>query len=511
MSERGYRTKRKYAQRESGDCPRVLMWFRADLRMHDNPALCSAAQQGRVVPVFVYPQGGIAPASALSYAGAAGQVWLHHSLTALQESLQGVLHLYRGNAAEILPEVCQRYQIAAVYYNRSFTPTGMEEEHGVEQALRQRRISTHPHNGNYLWEPQQVTKKDGSAYQVFTPFYRNALEHVEPPRYPLPVPEDLELLQVEDMSPGCEIKEEAQRKDITTPAQLNLLPRHPWADKVAHHWNMGEDAAHARLQRFVHSALPDYSHARNYPARDGVSHLSMALTWGEVSPHQLWHAVGCNPHVESGSDSQGFEFRRQLGWREFSCTQLYHNPYMQWRNLQPRFDRFPWRDDPVALQRWQRGETGYPIVDAGMRELRETGYMHNRVRMLVGSFLVKNMLLHWHHGEAWFRDCLVDADHANNCAGWQWIAGSGADAAPFFRIFNPVTQALKFDSRAEYVRRFVPQLRNLADTYIFEPWRAPAEVLRVAGVEMGRNYPHPVLDLKASRQRALDAYAQIKG
>lgn len=375
------------------------------------------------------------------------------------------------------------------------------------KALCQLQVPTHTFNGNYLWEPDSVTKKDGSVYQVFTPFYRNALEHAEPPRYPIPTPQDLELQPVEEAS----ARGEGKGKDVSDPARLSLLSHHPWEDKIARNWGIGEDAAHVRLQEFIHSGLLDYSCARDYPARDGVSRLSMALHWGEVSPQQLWHAVARKPHAELGPDSQGFQFRRQLGWREFCCTQLYHNPEMQWRNLQSKFDRFPWREDQNALQRWQRGGTGYPIVDAGMRELWETGYMHNRVRMLVGSFLVKNLLLHWRHGEAWFRDCLVDADHANNCAGWQWIAGCGADAAPYFRIFNPVTQAQKFDPHGEYVRRFVPQLENLPNKFIFEPWKAPADVLRDAGIEFGRDYPHPIVDLKASRQRALDAYAQIKG
>lgn len=481
----------------------MLMWFRADLRLQDNPALYAAAQQGRVLPVFVYPQASNTGASALSYAGAAGQVWLHHSLGALRQDLQGTLQVYGGDAAEILPALCRKYALAAVYYNRSFTPTGLEEERGVQQALLHLRISPHPYNANYLWEPEQVTKKDGSAYRVFTPFYRNALEHAELPRHPLPAPDYLELQQLE--------KTPATGEDITAPAQLNLLPHLSWGDKIAQHWEMGEDAAHARLQEFIHSALPDYSFARDYPARAGVSRLSMALVWGEVSPHQLWYAVARTPHTQPGANAQGFQFRRQLGWREFSCTQLYNNPDMRWRNLQPKFDKFPWRDDPVALQRWQRGETGYPIVDAGMRELWETGYMHNRVRMLVGSFLVKNLLLHWHHGEAWFRACLFDADYANNCAGWQWVGGCGADAAPYFRIFNPITQAQKFDPHAEYVRRFIPSLRRLPDMYIFEPWKAPPKVLRQAGVALGRDYPRPIVDLKATRQRALEAYAQIKG
>ncbi|MCA1796515.1 MAG: DNA photolyase family protein, partial [Geobacteraceae bacterium] len=423
---------------------------------------------------------------------------LHHSLKDLNQRLHGTIRFYSGSAGRILPHLCHKYGADGVYYTRQFTPEGVAGEGEVEQAMLKAQVPTFAHNGSYLWEPEQVLKNDGSAYRVFTPFYRNAMEHAPLPRQPLPAPQVLEL-----------VPPDAQ--EITDAGALGLLPANPWGDKLVRHWDMGEKGAHTRLHTFITQGLPEYSTASDYPARSGVSRLSISLALGEVSPQQLWYAVGGSANQEMPPDSEGFAFRRQLGWREFSLTQVWHNPDMRWRNLQEKFDRFPWRDDAEVLQRWQRGETGYPLVDAGMRELWETGYMHNRVRMVVGSFLVKNLLLHWHHGEAWFRDCLMDADHANNCAGWQWIAGCGADAAPYFRIFNPVTQARRFDPKGEYVRRFVPQLRHLPDKYIFEPWKASAGMLNDAGIELGHDYPQPMLDLKASRQRALDAYAQIKG
>lgn len=474
--------------------PCVIWWLRHDLRLADNPALDAAVRHGRIVPVFVYETA----AHTTAYAGAAGRVALHHSLTDLNQRLHGTIRFYFGTAARILPQLCHRYQAQGVYYTREFTPEGIACEAEVEQALLKAQVPTFPYNGAYLWEPEQVLKEDGSGYRVFTPFYRNALEHAPLPRHPLPAPEVLELVP-------------AEAQEESNVNALGLLPAHSWAEKLEQHWDMGEAAAHIRLRTFVKYGLPEYSNAHDYPARSGVSRLSISLALGEVSPQQLWHAVVDGHNQEAHPDSEGFAFRRQLGWREFSLTQVWHNPHMRWRNLQEKFDAFPWRDDAHPLKRWQRGKTGYPLVDAGMRELWNTGYMHNRVRMVVGSFLVKNLLLHWHHGEAWFRDCLIDADHANNCAGWQWIAGCGADAAPYFRIFNPVTQARRFDPKGEYVRQFVPELSHLPDKYIFEPWKAPEEVLKEAGIELEHDYPRPMVDLKASRQRALDAYAQIKG
>jgi deoxyribodipyrimidine photo-lyase len=475
------------------DIPCVIWWLRHDLRLADNPALDAAARYGRVVPVFVFESA----AHTAPYAGAAGRVALHSSLKDLNQRLHGTIRFYSGSAAQILAYLCRHYQVQGVYYPREFTPEGIACEREVEDALLKAQVPTFAHNGAYLWEPEQVLREDGSAYRVFTPFFRNALEHAPLPRYPLPAPEVLEVVPRDIQEQG----------EVNT---LGLLPAHPWADKLLQHWEMGEAAAHARLRSFVKHGLPQYSSARDYPARSGVSRLSISLALGEVSPQQLWYAVAGSSDQESHPDSEGFAFRRQLGWREFSLTQVWHNPEMRWRNLQEKFERFPWRGDAQPLKRWQRGETGYPLVDAGMRELWQTGYMHNRVRMVAGSFLVKNLLLHWHHGEAWFRDCLLDAEHANNCAGWQWVAGCGADAAPFFRIFNPVTQARRFDPKGEYVRRFVPELRHLPDKYIFEPWKAPEKVLKEAGIELERDYPRPMVDLKGSRQRALDAYAQIK-
>jgi deoxyribodipyrimidine photo-lyase len=286
------------------------------------------------------------------------------------------------------------------------------------------------------------------------------------------------------------------------------MPSKRWYDGIAEAWKPGEAGALERLESFLDEGIRNYKEDRNRPDLENVSRLSPHLHFGEISPHQVWHAAN-SLKATGGLENDIDHFLSELGWREFSYSLLYHWPALPHNNLQGKFDRFPWREDPASLRRWQRGQTGYPIVDAGMRELWQTGYMHNRVRMIVGSFLVKNLLLHWHQGEAWFWDTLVDADLANNSASWQWIAGCGADAAPYFRIFNPVTQGRKFDPNGVYVRRLVPEIAALPDKFLHSPWEAPAPVLAGVGIELGSDYPRPMVDLKASRERALEAFRSI--
>ena len=290
--------------------------------------------------------------------------------------------------------------------------------------------------------------------------------------------------------------------------ELGLLPDINWYDEIAANWSPGEDGARKRLATFLDKGIGDYKEGRNRPDQRHVSRLSPHLHFGELSPNQAWYAVddsGTGLDLETNADC----FLSELGWREFSYNLLYNQPELPTRNLQKKFDRFPWREDAEALRRWERGKTGYPIVDAGMRELWRTGYMHNRVRMIVGSFLVKNLMLHWHHGEHWFWDTLLDADLASNSASWQWIAGCGADAAPYFRIFNPVTQGKRFDPEGRYVRHYVPELEALPDKYIHAPWEAPDDILAAADIRLGDTYPEPVVDLKASRERALAAFKSL--
>ncbi len=345
-----------------------------------------------------------------------------------------------------------------------------------------------------LWEPWINLKDDGTPYKVFTPYYKRAIKD-HPVRAPKSVKINLDKLT------KCSQADEKI-------SALNLVPDHPWHHSIAEHWQPGEKGAAKRLVGFLKTGLPNYKTGRDFPSQRSVSRLSPHLHFGEVSPNQLWQAA--LNQTDHAPEHEIEHFQRELVWREFSYYLLYHFPTIPDQNLYSHFDAFPWLNDREGLKRWQKGATGFPLVDAGMRELWQTGYMHNRVRMIVGSFLIKNLLLHWKHGEQWFWDCLVDADLASNSASWQWVAGSGADAAPYFRIFNPVTQSAKFDPKGEYIKKYVPELKSLPDKYLHDPSNAPADVLKAAGIELDKDYPRAMLDLKETRERALKAYAKIK-
>ena len=465
----------------------AIHWFRQDLRVADNPALAAAAKQGKLLPIYIWEE---LPPDAPSL-GAASRWWLHHSLAALNGALGGALSFYRGNPAAILAGLIKRYDVQAVCWTRCYEPWRIARDTRLKAELRAKGMQVETHNGSLLWEPWVIKKPDGAPYKVFTPFYRKGCLQAAPPRAPLPAPQSLD---------GFHDKTGAQSLQ-----QLGLLSA-DWDKRLAPHWQVGEEGAHQRFQLFLQEGLAHYKDGRNFPAQPHVSRLSPHLHFGEISPHHLWHAVQA-----VAPDREGEHFCSELGWREFSYHLLFHNPQLPSKNLQPQFDHFPWAEDDAALAAWQKGQTGIPMVDAGMRELRATGYMHNRVRMIAGSFLVKNLRLDWRHGERWFWEMLVDADLANNSASWQWVAGCGADAAPYFRIFNPVLQGQRFDPDGAYVRRFVPELAALPNKYLFSPWDAPGHVLRQANVQLGKTYPHPIVDLQISRQKALDALRLMKG
>ena len=464
----------------------VIHWFRQDLRLSDNPALTVASKHRTVFPVYILDD-----CNAGEYAmGAASRWWLHHSLRSLNRSLDGALSIYRGNPVDILLDLIRRHAIGAVYWNRCYEPWRIARDQEIKRALKAQNIVVETHNGSLLWEPWTIRKDDGNPYRVFTPFYRKGCLSAEAPREPLPRPQVRSWRHDRERSLAIE--------------QLELLPRSPWHEKLEKYWTVGEKGAHTRFERFIDEGLRSYKDGRNLPAKPYVSRLSPHLHCGEISPNQLWHAT------RAMADSKHIDhFCSELGWREFSYSLLYHNPDLPRKNLQPKFDQFPWTDDETILEAWQKGQTGVPMVDAGMRELWQTGYMHNRSRMIVGSFLVKNLGLHWRHGERWFWDTLVDADLANNSASWQWIAGCGADAAPWFRIFNPVIQGQKFDTQGEYVRRFVPEIARLPNQYLFCPWQAPAAALNAAQIEPGVTYPEPVVSLRDSREAALRAFQSL--
>lgn len=473
------------------DTKPVIVWFRQDLRLADNPALHNAAQSGSpIIPVYIHDE-----SSAGEWApGGASLWWLHHSLTALNKTLNGRLLILKGAALKQLQNLAALHEVTTVYWNRCYEPWRVAEDRSLKGSLQNQGIKVRSFNGSLLFDPAIVAKTDGTPYRVFTPFYRKGcLENGPPVTEPLPVPDQLPLFETK---PGLTIDE------------LKLLPRLNWADPFTRLWSPGEMGARDRLNRFLAEGIGNYKEGRNRPDQEHVSRLSPHLHFGEISPRQLWHETARLGNLP-GLDKNVDHFRSELGWREFSYYLLYHFPDITEQNLQRKFDRFPWRDDEAALRRWQQGLTGYPIVDAGMRELWQTGYMHNRVRMIVGSFLIKNLLIDWRHGARWFWDTLVDADLANNSASWQWVAGSGADAAPYFRIFNPVTQGKKFDPEGLYVRKYVPEIAKLGNTWIHNPWEAAEADLERADVRLGDNYPRPIVELGESRKRALDAFKSL--
>jgi deoxyribodipyrimidine photo-lyase len=473
-----------------------IHWFRQDLRLIDNPALSAAAKIGDVLPVYILDDQNAGD----SCMGGASRWWLHNSLLELNKSLDGNLCILEGDPKELITELAIAIKATGVYWNRCYEPWRINRDKFIKADLIEKGISVESHNGSLLWEPWEISKADGTPYKVFTPFYRKGCLNAESPRRPLPAPK---LLQTRNITTFNIEFIERFKNSIT---HLNLLPTKRWHEPLGHHWNIGENAAHDQLEKFLTTGISNYKEGRNFPSKPYVSRLSSHLHWGEISPNSVWYATKNLNETSKNID----HFLSEIGWREFSYSLLYHFPDLPTECLQPKFINFPWQNNPVALKRWQQGQTGFPIVDAGMRELWQTGYMHNRVRMIVASFLVKNLLIHWHHGEAWFWDTLVDADLANNSASWQWVAGCGADAAPYFRIFNPITQSERFDSEGIYIRKYIPELTNLPNKYLFAPWEAPSSILTDAGILIGTNYPEPLCDLKISREAALTAFSEIK-
>lgn len=465
----------------------ALVLFRRDLRLTDNPAWSTAcAEHARVVPVFIdgsddepWP------------AGAASRWWLHHALSALDESLgaAGVrLHLRRGPILEMLRTLIRASQASALYWNRLYEPHAIARDTRIKKVLRDEGVTVRTFNAALWKEPWQILNRQGEPYKVFTPYWRTLRPQLET-AVPLPVPS----------VPGWRELPDGLPLDA-----LALQPKVNWYGGMSSSWQPGEAGAQALLEIFLDDAVRDYAHARDLPARHSTSRLSPHLHFGEISPRQIHFELACCARQLGRGRSPDIEpYLRELGWREFAHHLLYHFPQTPTENFNPRFDRFAWApDDPVALDRWRRGRTGIPIVDAGMRELWETGWMHNRVRMIAASFLTKNLGQHWLHGARWFWDTLVDADLANNTLGWQWVAGCGADAAPYFRVFNPVTQAKRFDPQGEYLRRWLPELADAPLGTLHEPWTDPAYLAR-------SGYPEPIIDLRHSRQRALHAYRSL--
>jgi len=475
----------------------TLVWFRADLRLADNPALCAAVANGApIVPVYIHAPG----EEGAWRPGGASEWWLHHSLIQLRQSLAvlGAELCVRASDDSLagLQRLIRECGATRVVWNRRYEPAIRARDAIIKRTLRAQGIETESYASALLHEPWSIRTRSGAPFQVFTPFWRHCRSLADPAE-PLPAPQ---ALQAPTKWPVSQ-----------TIASLALLPARDWPAGLAAAWTPGEPEAQRRLERFTNEALEDYSSRRNEPGTPGTSRLSPHLHFGEIGPRQIWHAV------RRAAQAQGrnfpwreSQFLAELGWREFAHHLLYHFPHTPEEPLRANFARFPWQSNPVLLSAWQRGATGYPLVDAGMRELWRTGWMHNRVRMITASFLVKDLLVPWTSGARWFWDTLVDADLASNTLGWQWVAGCGADAAPFFRIFNPVTQGTRFDGAATYVRRWVPELAALPDDWIHEPWAAPPPVLSAAGITLGVDYPRPLVNHDVARQRALQAFASIR-
>ncbi len=467
----------------------AVVWFRNDLRLDDNPALTAAAATGApVIALYVLDD----ESAGEWRMGAASRWWLHHSLAALAADLArlGVsLVLRRGRAEFVLESVVAETGASAVYWNRLYEPWAMRRDSEIKANLRARGAMVESFNGSLLFEPNRLRNKQGEVFRVFSPFWRACLA-TGGPEAPLAAPAKLVAAPA---PPGDAL------------AEWRLLPAKPdWAQGLRETWRVGESAARQRLADFARSGARHYKTARDLLAEEGVSRLSPHLHFGEVSPRRVWAEI----LREAGEE--GMAFLREIGWREFCHHLLVASPHMPERPLDPRFEDFPWRDDAPGLEAWKRGRTGYPLVDAAMRQLWLTGWMHNRARMVAASFLVKHLLIPWQEGERWFWDTLVDADLANNSGGWQWVAGSGADAAPYFRVFNPVLQGEKFDPDGAYVRRYVPELARLDAAYIHRPWEAPESALGAAGVRLGENYPLPIVDHARARARALEAFEAIR-
>ena len=467
----------------------AIIWFRRDLRLCDNPALTQGAEFP-IIPLFIWDD------EDPYNPGGASQWWLYKSLISLQKSLNAYglkLVLRRGNPLKILKEIIAVHNVSALYWNRCYEPYAIQRDKKIKDFFKS-LIKCQSFNASLFTEPWTLKTQAGTSYQVFTPFWK-ALKALGGFPTPLPVPKNLQGY-----------KEVIFSDDLESWA---LHPMHPdWSHGLEKEWMPGEEGAQENLSFFLDNLLQAYHKNRDFPDLKATSKLSPHLHWGEIIPTQIWHSIFCSYLGEVNDD--GWAFLSEIAWREFSYYLLYYFPELPQKSLHKKFNQFPWSTDQSALHKWQKGMTGYPIVDAGMRQLWHTGWMHNRVRMITASFLIKDLLISWQEGASWFWDALVDADLANNSASWQWVAGCGADAAPYFRVFNPVIQGQKFDSQGKYVRHWVPELALLPDKYIHNPWGAPANILKSTGIKLGDTYPFPLVDHAKARLRALEAFEFAK-
>lgn len=468
---------------------KAIVWFRQDLRCHDNPALITACHNHQsIIPLY------IADKNPKETVGGAQCWWLHHSLLALDKQLKKhhlKLCLKRGSALEILTDLIQQHKIDAIYWNQRYEPENIAQDKTIKEALEDLNVVIEDFNSHLLLEPWTIHNKSGDYFKVFTPYWKQALKQIDIP----PMPRIKEW-------PSCSRFKSEQLDD------WELLPTKPnWAKQFADFWQPGEQGALKKLRTFIDQHLNSYKEGRDKPATQSTSRLSPHLHFGEISPWTIWQAVKEAKQDPDCNLAAAEQFLTELGWREFSYYLLFHFSKLPDKNFKESFDEFAWLQNDEDLVSWQRGLTGFPIVDAGMRELWQTGFMHNRVRMITASFLTKDLLLDWRLGADWFLDTLLDADLAANSFNWQWVAGSGADAAPYFRIFNPVLQGEKFDPQGEYVKRWVPELNKVPTKWVHKPWEAPKAQLNIT---LGKDYPFPIVDHNEARKIALQNYQAIK-
>jgi len=475
----------------------TIVWFRSDLRLADNPALFAAVERGRpVIPVFIWAPDEEAPWPP----GGARRWWLHQSLDRLQRALQALgssLVLRRGASLPALRQIITDTGADAVYWNRRYEPAVIERDKKVKKGLKDEGLEARSFNSHLLYEPWDVATKQGDPYKVFTPFWKTCTAMPEPDA-PLDAPAKGDLPQP------------AHWPESDPLDALDLMPKIKWYEDIAACWTPGERGAQARLETFLDDAIRSYKDNRDIPELDATSRLSPYLCHGEIGPRQVWHAVrrfmnDGRRNLSTDESKQCWAYLREIGWREFAYHVLYHFPHTPDSPLQAKYQNFPWREDAEQLKAWQRGRTGYPLIDAGMRQLWRIGWMHNRLRMVVASFLIKDLLISWEDGAAWFWDTLVDADLANNTLGWQWAGGCGADAAPYFRVFNPILQSKKFDGRGQYIRTYVDELQDVDAKDIHAPWEAATPLLDQTG------YLAPMIDHKQARDRALAALDEVTG
>ncbi|MED2186608.1 deoxyribodipyrimidine photo-lyase [Bacillus wiedmannii] len=470
---------------------KIIVMFQKDFRVYDNPALFKAVQSGEVVPVYVHDE--------TFSMGSASKWWLHHAIIDVQKQLEALgstLIIRKGNTQEEILSLIEQLGITAVYWNICYDPDRLQSNKKMKMMLEGKSIICKEFNSHLLLEPWIIKKKDNTEYKVFTPFYNAFQKQV--------IHKPISKVQ--------RIKGGNSLPASLSVSELHLLPTIRWTSHIESIWDPTEEGAYKTCKKFFSSKLASYSEGRDFPNENAHSMLAPYLSFGQISVKFMYHYL-VNESTErqcSLFEKQVNSFIRQLIWREFSYYLLYHYPFTVYKPLNKSFEHFPWNNEEELLTVWQKGETGYPFIDAGMRELWQTGFMHNRARMAVASFLVKHLLIPWQEGAKWFMDTLLDADIANNTMGWQWVAGSGADASPYFRIFNPITQGEKFDKDGEYIRKWVPELRDMPNKYIHKPWEAPEHILQKANITLGHTYPLPLVDHKAARERALCAYKSMK-